>query len=111
MGFFLMFICVIFITFHWICLYFFLYFLSFFFPFCRCIGTCFPEVSHGGALSPFFFPYMVLTFILIPPPPSHSIGVYKAHDLVDPLSTFKNRNQTFSQCNVPFFNYVALFMH
>jgi len=33
--------------------------------------------------------------VLCHPSPYHFVGAYKAHDLVDPLSTFKNRNQTF----------------
>jgi len=44
------------------------------------------------------------------PLPSHSIKAYKAHELIDPLSTFKNRNQTISQCNVPYFIYATPFM-
>jgi len=39
--------------------------------------------------------------VLCHPSLSHFVGAYKAHDLIDPLSSFKNKNQTFSQCNVP----------
>jgi hypothetical protein len=65
-----------------------------------------PLIAIALALAFLRYPMLVP----FPPLPSHSIGAYKAHDLVDPLSTFKNRNQTISQCNVSYFSYATLFM-